>query len=284
MAVPVFYRFSSRACVVAIACSVTCTVLKGTWGMVLAPVGLPGLTLPFCTGAIMWLLVGWPTRVPVLEATLPEETSDGTLCAQSWCCMKRRRGASADGTLGSPAAVVPAAAAAVSDADTMTQRRNPRPGLAGFTYQNLRQSMRRLPLTAGLHTTAPYSTAPQSVLGDGSPVTSPVPRRWERYQNMRQSARYIPGPYTTAETTTAPAPPGEEATPARPRDGSQAGAAELAARAPLTAGTVHRRSQQRRDDTPEGSALAPPLEVVREVASKDEEEEEVGLDSAGVLA
>ena len=53
MAIPVFYRFSARACVSTVACAATCALLRGSWAVVLSPMGLPGLTLPFCTGALV---------------------------------------------------------------------------------------------------------------------------------------------------------------------------------------------------------------------------------------
>jgi hypothetical protein len=71
----VFYAFEwVRGVVIAVLCTATSTVLQGAFKAGLGvPSGLPVLTLPFCCGAIVWLLAGWPTRIPVLLATTAED-------------------------------------------------------------------------------------------------------------------------------------------------------------------------------------------------------------------
>jgi urea transporter len=161
MAVPVFYRFSARTCVVIVACAATCTLLKGTWGLLLAPVGLPGLTLPFCTGALVWLLVGWPTRVPVLEATLPEVTSDVKCDGCCRCkCMNRRQ---ATGAIVQP-----------------NEDNPPSSPTRWQGFQNMRQSTRFL-----------FSRDPSLVQLGEAQIVRPVAASSNAWQNLRRSTRVI---------------------------------------------------------------------------------------------
>lgn len=72
IAISVFYRWEWRTAVAAGGCVVLCTLLQGALRTAFAPLAMPVLTLPFCTGAIIWLLAGWPLRVPLADATTPE--------------------------------------------------------------------------------------------------------------------------------------------------------------------------------------------------------------------
>lgn len=72
IAISVFYRWEWRTAAAAAGCVVLCTLLQGALRTAFAPFAMPVLTLPFCTGAIVWLLAGWPIRVPLAEASIPE--------------------------------------------------------------------------------------------------------------------------------------------------------------------------------------------------------------------
>jgi urea transporter len=68
----IFYRFEWRAVVAAAGCAALCTLLQGVYLTLFAPIAMPVLTLPFCTGAILWLQMGWPVRLTLAQASTPE--------------------------------------------------------------------------------------------------------------------------------------------------------------------------------------------------------------------
>lgn len=73
----IFNNFNVASIIAAIACGILCTSVQFFMAASMAPVGLGVMTLPFCIGTLLFLLIGDSlkglTRVPVLEASTPEE-------------------------------------------------------------------------------------------------------------------------------------------------------------------------------------------------------------------
>lgn len=67
------FRCEWRTFVAATICAVACTLVQGMFKTVFAPFAMPVLTIPFCTSAIFMLLLGWPERVMLKDASVPED-------------------------------------------------------------------------------------------------------------------------------------------------------------------------------------------------------------------
>lgn len=97
----VFFRFSTGTVLLAVIAAIATAMMQATFESFMAPVGLPILTLPFCTTALLVLSAGrgWTTRVSLAEASTAENNSQcrgvaqlqWQSCAVSACMCCRRR-------------------------------------------------------------------------------------------------------------------------------------------------------------------------------------------------
>jgi len=73
----IFNNFNVASIIAAIACGILCTSVQFFMVATVAPLGLGVMTLPFCIGTILFLLLGNDLKglapVPVSEATTPEQ-------------------------------------------------------------------------------------------------------------------------------------------------------------------------------------------------------------------